>query len=274
MVHRFEIDFYKNRIHLNNVNFSIHQVIEQQLLFNQFQTTTRFGCYNYNYAIVVNKKFMITDLKYIIASLRKMLFITAKVALFHGVFLTYISRLNCIDEATKVCATTDNYLRKYIGHGWFHKKYLKGQDLINFFDIRQKLEKFREYFSQLDISKRSIPVYILLTSGFFGFVSNFRIVFLNHIKIKKKNWKSEWPTNYNSYRLPSIVFITKTCYNEYYKLFRVFFKKRIICIRTFSLVEEVNIHVGYCLSVNDCSRIHAICESIFWLNHCNVYNKW
>jgi hypothetical protein len=90
----------------------------------------------------------------------------------------------------------------------------------------------------------------------------------------KKVDVEKWPTDYARLSLPNIVFVTKTCYNEYYELFRIFFKKRIICIRTFSLVEEVNINVGYSLSVNDCSKVYDIYENIFYLNSVYIRNKW
>nr|QFQ52397.1 hypothetical protein [Paramoeba aparasomata] len=249
---------------------NLNQLIKKHFLFNKVQFSSRFGCYNTNYSIFVNKKFMVISLNFLIISLKKMLFITYKVSLFRGIFLTYVSK-ESLNEGEKLFYNI--YDKSPVinwGYGFFAKKRLiKKKEKKNFLEKAIAWEKYQEYF--LLTEDRNVNFYLVLTNGLFGFVSNFQKIFLKHLSNVEKE---DWPTNYSRLILPNIVFITKNCYNEYYQLFRIFLKKKNICIRTFSLVEEVNINLGYCLSVNDCSKIYDICESLFWLNYIYDKNKW
>ena len=248
---------------------NIDQLIKKKFLFNKVQYSSRFGCHNSYYSNLINKKFMIVNLNYLIISLKKMMFITYKTSLFRGIFLTYISK-SCITEFEKIFYNIDDWRPvKDVGYGYLKKRELIDDENINILEVAKGWFKYQEYFSVAHDPKPNF--YVVLTNGLFGFISNFKKVFLKHIRRLKIE---KWPTDYARLTLPSIVFITKTCYNEYYELFRVFLKKRIICIRTFSLVEEVNINIGYCLSVNDCSKIYDICENIFYLNSIYLKNKW
>lgn len=246
---------------------NLHQILNNNLLFNKIQYVSRFGCYNNYYANLINKKFMITNLNFFIISLQKILFITNKVSLFRGIFLTYVSKSPIIESEKLFYNIDDKKPLKDLGYGFFFKKsLLKKKERKNYLERAIAWEKYEEYFSRSGNLK--INFFLVLTNGLFGFVSNFKKIFLSHILNTKKE---DWPTNYSRLTLPNIVFITKNCYNEYYQLFRIFLKKKIICIRTFSLMEEVNINIGYSLSLNDCSRLYDICESVFYLNY--VYEK-
>jgi len=250
-------------------SINLDQLIKKKFLFNKVQYSSRFGCHNSYYSNLINKKFMIVDLNYLIISLKKMMFITHKVSLFRGIFLTYISK-SSITEFEKIFYNIDDWKPVYdVGYGYLRQRELIDDDKINILEEAKGWFKYQEYFTVTHDPKPNF--YVVLTNGLFGFVSNFKKVFLKHMR---RIDVEKWPTDYARLSLPNIVFITKTCYNEYYELFRVFFKKRIICIRTFSLVEEVNINVGYCLSVNDCSKVYDICENIFYLNSVYIRNKW
>jgi hypothetical protein len=250
-------------------SINLDQLIKKKFLFNKVQYSSRFGCHNSYYSHLINKKFMIVDLNYLILTLKKMMYITYKISLFRGIFLTYISKSSII-EFEKIFYNIDDWQPvQDVGYGYLKKRNLVDDENINILEVAKGWFQYQEYFSVTHDSKPNF--YVVLTNGLFGFISNFKKVFLKHIKRMKVE---KWPTDYSRLTLPSIVFITKTCYNEYYELFRVFFKKRIICIRTFSLVEEVNINLGYCLSVNDCSKIYDICENIFYLNSIYRKNKW
>lgn len=250
---------------------NLDHIINKKLFFNKVQYSSRFGCHNNYYSNILNKKFMILDLNYLIISFKKIMYITYKTALFKGIFLTYVSK-SCITEFEKIFYNIDDWKPVYdVGYGYFNKAELDEEkdETTNILELAKGWFKYQEYYTLNHHPESNF--YVVLTNGLFGFVSNFKKVFLKHIR---RTEYEDWPTDYGRLNLPSIVFITKTCYNEYYQLFRVFLKKRIICIRTFSLVEEVNINIGYCLGVNDCSKVYDICENIFHLNSTYKQNKW
>lgn len=74
-----------------------------------------------------------------------------------------------------------------LGYGFFNKKHLrKKKEKKNYLEKAIPWEKYQEYFLLTDNLK--INFFLVLTNGFFGFVSNFKKVFLNHIpKIKKED---------------------------------------------------------------------------------------
>lgn len=251
------------------IKFSLSQIVNQGLLFHKSiiaNENGQFGCFNTQYAVCANKKFMAVKLRPVVISIKKMLTISSKVASFDGVFLTYAAKRPYVESDSWFYNKDNRYPIKAFGYGYFSKK---GRKLTTRFlnEKRNILDhvpagypKYAEFFSMYNANDN---FFLVVSNGLFGFVSNFKEVFVKHLP-SLNDW--ERPTNYTRAVLPSIVFITKSCYNEYYNLFRVFFRKRIVCVRTFHLSEEVNINVGYCLPVNECSKIYDICESVFKYN--------
>jgi hypothetical protein len=166
---------------------NLHQILSKNFLFNKIQYISRFGCYNNYYANLVNKKFMVTNLNFFIISLKKILFITHKVSLFQGIFLTYVSKTPIIENEKWFHNVDDKKPVLDLGYGFFNKKYLrKKKEKKNYLEKAIPWEKYQEYFLLTDNLK--INFFLVLTNGFFGFVSNFKKVFLNHIpKIKKED---------------------------------------------------------------------------------------
>jgi len=170
-----------------NSFINLHQVIKKNFLFNKIQYISRFGCYNNYYANLVNKKFIVIDLKFFIISLKKILFITHKVSLFRGIFLTYVSKSSLLENEKLFYNIDDKKPLKNLGYGFFYKRLLlKKKEKKNFLERAVAWEKYQEYFFQTEDSKTNF--FLVLTNGLFGFVSNFQKIFLNHIsKIKKED---------------------------------------------------------------------------------------
>jgi hypothetical protein len=249
--------------------FSLDQFYKNNFLLTKTSFCSRFGSYNNYYASLLNKKFMVVNINFLLISLKKVILITYKIGLFRGIFLSYISKA-CINEYEKffINIEDDNSgLSKDIGYGY------------NILNLRANASKIlfenKEYMTYLKYflfpNKKKENFFLLFINGLYGFISNFNKVFLKHISNTKGK---RHLTDYDRLNLPSIVFITKNSYNEYYNIFRIFIKKRIICIRTFSLIEEVDINIGYNLSVNDCSKVFSICNEIYKLVYLVKNKKW
>jgi len=246
------------------IKFSIKQLIKENFLFNKINFVSRFGCYNFSYALRLNKKFMVVKLNFLVISLKKVVIITSKVSKFKGIFLTYVSKF-CVKEYEQLFIGTDDlFLIDHIGYGYDRNTAEDENLLLTTKFLKRK--KFLKYFFYPNNERENF--YIILSNGFLGFISNFYKVYIKHLF--RKEGKKKF-TDYSRSILPNLVFITKNSYNEYYSIFRVFLKKRILSIKTFSLVEEVHINTGYNLSVNDCFKVFNICKNIYKINY--IYNR-
>ena len=53
------------------ITFSVNQLLKDYFIFNKIIFTSRFGCYNNFYANILNKKYMIVNLNFLLISLKK-----------------------------------------------------------------------------------------------------------------------------------------------------------------------------------------------------------
>ena len=133
----------------------------------------------------------------------------------------------------------------------------QGVCLVFFLDIFKK-----KYFNEL-CNFNVNNFYIAFINKMFGFLSNFFL-------LKKLFFNLNKFTNYNSYRFPSIVFLTKKSWKVFNQFFRVFLQLRIISIKSNSYLD-FDQTISLNILIRDCDDIYLLLKSIYILN--NEYIK-
>lgn len=104
--------------------------------------------------------------------------------------------------------------------------------------------------------------YIVFIDKVYSFLTKFKFYIVKYKKFKLYS-------NYahplkGSCRFPSIVFVSKKCWKNYFKFFYSFVRLRLICIKSNSIID-LNDNVCYTLFIKNCNNIYFMFKSIYLL---------
>lgn len=130
---------------------------------------------------------------------------------------------------------------------------------------------FYKRFFLKDLFKPKIKFfYIVFIDKIYFFLTRFKFcltkykdfkLFSNYLNPKK-----------GSCRFPTIVFISKKCWKNYFKFFYSFLRLCLISITSKSIIG-INDNVGYNLFIKDCKKVYFMFKSIYLLTY-KYFKLW
>lgn len=125
------------------------------------------------------------------------------------------------------------------------------------------LDRFKDFYQ---IRKKNVKnFYFVFINKMFGFLSNFSF-FLKNIK------KFTEFSNYDSKRLPSIVFLTKKVWKTFEFFILLFVRLRLISIKSVSILDS-EFSGSYDIFIGKCFYFYSMLYTIYLLNDLK-FRKW
>jgi hypothetical protein len=125
------------------------------------------------------------------------------------------------------------------------------------------LDRFKELSSIKEIKVKNF--YFAFINKMFGFISNFSF-FLKNLKHFKDF------SNYNSKRLPSIIFLTKKVWKNFDFFILLFVRLRLITIKSVSFLDS-EFSGSYDIFIGKCFSFYNLLRTIYFLNDLK-FRKW
>lgn len=112
--------------------------------------------------------------------------------------------------------------------------------------------------------------YIMFIDKVYSFLTRFKFYITKYNKFKL--YSNYINPKYGSNRFPSIVFVSKKCWKNYYKFFYVFLRLRLICIKSSSIIG-IDDNVSYNIFVRDCKTLYYMFKTLYLLTN-KIFKLW